>query len=211
MPRHRIPMRLVRQISVERWPRGLRAVYLVEADSDEDKRALLQVFKQFEPVLENIQLSSGKLVSYAVQLQSEDQSILEELEGLLKRDFGFVILHRSFDPLIYEIVSELCKDSGSRLIAVPKCDICRRPEPFPDTVVNFADEENNRIATRAYCGSCAAQSVGRNSKEFVTSLLEADRADFRALRHMTLVRSRSAKKQLAFRVKLDAERQFATR
>lgn len=208
MPRRGTPMRFVHQICVDRRPKGLRAVYLVEADSDEDAAELARLFEQFGPMLENIRLSRGKLVSFAVQLQSGDQSILEQIEGLLKKNFGFVILHRSFDQLIYGIVCELCKDSGSTLIPLPKCDICRRPEPFPDTVVSFMDDRNNRIATRAYCATCTAESVGRSSKEFVISLLEADRDDFGVLRHMTLVRSRSAKKHLAFRIKSDAEHQF---
>ena len=43
------------------------------------------------------------------------------------------------------------------------------------------------------------------------SLLEADRSDFAVFRQMNMVRSRSAKKLMAFRVKSEVEHQFAVR
>jgi hypothetical protein len=207
MPRRETPTRFVSHISVEPQQRGLKAVYLVEAESDQDERELGRLFEQFEPMLESVQLCSGKLVAYAVQLHSEEQSMLDELEQMLRANFVFVILHRSFDQLIYDIVRELCKDSGSKLGALPRCDICRRPEPFPEVVVKFADNEGHAISTRGYCATCAAESGGRNNKEFVISLLQADRGKFADVRNVTLVRNRS-KKQLAFRIDADAEHQF---
>lgn len=209
MPRSRIPVGLVNQICVEPQPKGLRAVYLVETQNEREAEDLSKLFDDFAPALESIQLSSGKLVSYAVQLRSHDQTLLEEVETFLKRNFGFVVLHRSFDLLIYDIVRELCKDSGSALLPIPKCDICGKPDPFPETVVRLLDKQNTHLATRTYCTTCTAESAGRNNKEFVMALLEADRGGLGVFRHMNLVRSRSSKKRVAFRIKSDAEQQFA--
>lgn len=211
MPRSRSLVRSVNQICIEPRPKGLRAVYLVETQNDQEVAELTRLFGDFAAALDSIQLSDGRLVSYAVQLRDTDQTLLEEIEAFLKKNFGFVILHRSFDQIIYDIVSELCKDSGSSLLPIPRCDICGRPEPFPQTVVSFLDKENVNIATRMYCATCTAESSGRNNKEFVMALLEADRSDFGMLRHMEMVRSRTAKKNIAFRIRSDAEHQFAIR
>ncbi len=207
MPRQMTPTRFASQINVESQSRGLKAVYLVEADSDEDARELDRFFDQFQPMLASAQLCKGKLVAYAVKLRSEDQSILDEIEQMLRTSFGFVIVYRSFDQLIYDIVRELAKDSGSRLIPVQRCDICRRPEPFPDVTVSFADDRGDRISERGYCATCTAESGGRNNKEFLISLLQADRGKFDELRNVNLVRNRS-KKHLAFRIEPDAGHQF---
>lgn len=209
MPRSGIPVRLVSQICVEPQPIGLRAVYLVETQDERAGADLSKFFADFGTALQAVQLSGGKLVSYAVQLHDQDQSLLDEIERFLKTNFGFVILHRSFDQLIYDIVRDLCKDSGSSLMPIPKCDICGRPEPFPETVVSLLDKKNSRLATRMYCATCTAESSGRNNKEFVMSLFEADRGDLGILSHMDLVRSRSSKKHVAFRIKSDAEQHFA--
>jgi len=209
MPRGRIPVRLVNQICVEPRPKGLRAVYLVETQNENEAGDLYRFFEDFAPALESIRLSNGKLVSYAVQLHAHDQSLLEEIETFLKKNFGFVILHRSFDPIIYDIVRELTKDSGSELAPIPKCDICCKPDPFPETVVSLLDKQNAKLATRVYCATCTAESAGRSNKEFLKALLEADRGDFGMLCHMGLVRSRSSKKHVAFRIQCDAEQQFA--
>jgi len=211
MPRSRIPVRLVSQIHVEPQPKGLCAVYLVETQNEREAADLSRLFQDFAPALESVQLSSGKLVSYAVQLRNHDQSLLEELETFLKKNFGFVILHRSFDPLIHDIVRELCKDSGSNLMPVSRCDICGKRDPFPETVVTFLDKQKVNLATRTYCATCTAESAGRNNKEFVMALLGADRSGLRTLCGMDLVRTRSSKKRVAFRIKSDAEQQLAVR
>lgn len=209
MPRTRIPVMAVNQICMEPRPKGLKAVYLVETQNEQQAGDLERLFEDFAPALESVQLTKGKLVSYAVQLHSHDQALLEEIEAFLKKNFGFVILHRSFDPVIYDIVKELARDSGSDLMTIPKCDICGRPDPFPETMVSLLDKSNANIATRTYCTTCTAESSARSNKEFLMSLLAADRGDFAVLSHMSLVRSRSTRKRLAFRIKSDAEQQFA--
>jgi hypothetical protein len=192
---------LISQICVEPQPTGLRAVYLVETQSEQQAKELSRHFGDFASALKSYQLSKGKLVSYAVQLRGQDSSILDEIESFLKQNFEFVILHRAFDALIYDIVRELCKDSGSTLAPVPKCDICGKPEPFPETTIRFLDKENVSLDTRLYCATCTAESARRSNKEFLRALLQADRSDFRTLQGADLVRYRTSKKHIAFRIK----------
>lgn len=209
MSRGRIPVGLVSEIYVETQPKGVCAVYLVETRSESETSDLANLFNDFAPNLESLQLSSGKLVSYAVQLRNHDQGLLDQVGDFLKKNFGFVILHRSFDPMIYEIVRELCKDSGSELLHVPKCDICGKTDPFPETLIRLLGPQGTNLATRNYCGTCTAGSAGRSNKEFVMALLEADRGGFGMFRNMNLVRSRSSKKRVAFRIKSDPAQHFA--
>src|SRR6516165_606190 len=100
MARSRISVTLVSQICVEPQPKGLRAVYLVETQNEREAKELGKLFGDFSPALQSCQLSKGKLVSYAVQLQNQDPSLFDEIETFLKQNFGFVIMHRSFDVLI---------------------------------------------------------------------------------------------------------------
>ena len=209
MSRGRIPVGLVTEIYVETQPKGVSAVYLVETQNESETDQLANLFSDFAPNLESLQLSSGKLVSYAVQLRDHDQALLDQLGDFLKTNFGFVMLHRSFDPMIYEIVRELCKDSGSQLLHVPKCDICGKTDPFPETLVRLLGPQGTSLATRTYCGTCTAESAGRSNKEFVMALLEADRGGLGMFRQMNLVRSRSSKKRVAFRIKPDPAQHFA--
>ena len=209
MSRGGIPVGLVTEIYVETQPKGVCAVYLVETRNESETQNLADLFSDFAPKLESLQLSSGKLVSYAVQLRNHDQGLLDQIGDFLKQNFGFVILHRSFDPMIYEIVRELCKDSGSQLHHVPKCDICGKADPFPETLVRLLGPQGTNLATRTYCRTCTAESAGSSNKEFVMALLEADRGGLGVFRHMNLVRSRSSKKRMAFRIKSDPAQHFA--
>lgn len=205
MSRQSIPVGLASQIYVEPRPSGPRAVYLVEVQNKQEASELSKLFEDFAPAVESFQLSEGKLVSYAVQLHNHDQSLLEEIETFLKKNFEFVILHRSFDAIIYEIVRELSKDSGSELIPVPKCDICGKHDPFPATMVTFLDDDNTSLTTRRYCASCTAESAGSNNKKFLLALLEADRGGFHTFCNAGLIRSRSSKKRVAFKIRWDTQ------
>jgi len=211
MSRGGIPVGLVTEIYVETQPKGVSAVYLVETQNESEAETLANLFGDFAPKLESLQLTSGKLVTYAVQLREHDQGLLDQIGDFLKANFGFVILHRSFDPMIYEIVRELCKDSGSQLLHVTKCDVCGKADPFPETTIKLLGPQSTSLATRNYCGTCTAESAGRSNKEFVTALLGADRGGLGMFRHMNLVRSRSSKRRVAFRIKSDPALHFAAK
>ena len=209
MPRTSIPVGSVSQIYVEPQIAGICGVYMVETRDERESDEFARMFADFAPSVRSIQLSSGKLVSYAVQLQGEDQALLDEIESFLKKNFEFVVLHRSFDPLIYDVLRELCKDSGSTMLPIPKCDICGKRVPFPQMVVRLLDSRDVSLATRTYCSTCTVESARNNKREFVVTLLAADKGGLAEFSRMRLVRSRS-KKRTAFLIKADAA-QFTMR
>jgi hypothetical protein len=192
---------MVKQISADPKPAGMEAVYLVETQTERQARDVHKVFQEFEPHIEVRQLSRGQLVSYAVQLRSDDQSVLDEIDHVLKANFGFVVMQRSFDDLIYRVVTELCNDTGSKLLPIPECHICGRLDPFPDMIVNLASEEGQLMLSRTYCGTCTAGSMARSNKQFVLSLLSADKKDFGELSEAQLVRQRTGKQSIRFKIK----------
>lgn len=211
MHRKRVPIKMVRQISADPKPAGMEAVYLVETQNEREARDVQRVFEEFEPHIEVRQLSRGQLVSYAVQLRSDEQSILDEIDAVLKANFGFVVMQRSFDDLIYRVVTELCNDTGSKLLPIPECHICGGRDPFPDMVVNLASEEGELVISRTYCGTCTAGSMARSNKQFVLSLLSADKKDFSELSEFQLVRLRAGKESIRFKIKKSDEVCAATR
>ena len=211
MHHKRVPIKMVKQISADPKPAGIRAMYLVEARNEKEARDAHAVFEEFEPHIEVRQLSRGKLVSYAVQVHEDDQPILDEIEAVLKANFGFVVMQRSFDDLIYRVVSELCRDTGSRLLPTPECHICGRPDPFPDMVVNLTSEAGEVMMTRTYCRTCTAGMAAKDNKEFVLSLLSADKRDFGELSSAQLVRLRRGKEAIRFRVKSTGEQYAVAR
>lgn len=190
----------VSQIMVDPKPGGTVAVYLVEVPTDEESSILNTLLGDLEPHVNVKQLSKGRLVSYAVQTNDGDSSVLDELDSVLKHSYPFVITQRSFDPVIYRIVKELCRDTGSKLLSLPKCNICGKLEPFPDTVVTLADEDGKTLASRVYCATCTASLIVRTNKDFVRSLLSADRHDFSRIEQSELTRSRGRTSHLRYKV-----------
>jgi len=193
-------MRMVRQISADPKPAGIRAVYMVETNNEREARDVSDVFREFEPHVEVRQLSRGRLVSYAVQLHDDDQSILDEIDAVLKANFGFVIMHRAFNETIHKVVMELCGDTASKPLPIPECHICGRCDPFPDMVVSLADDAGEVILERTYCRACTAGTTAKNNKQFVLSLLSADKKDFGELSRAELISLRAGKHSIRFRV-----------
>ena len=192
--------RLVSQIAVDPQPEGTVAVYLVETTSDEEIRSLRKLFEELQPHINVAQLSRGRLITYAVRSSSADSSVLDELETTLKNTYPFVVMQRSFDPVIYSVIKELCKDTGSKLLPISRCNICGKVEPFPDTVITLADENGEALTSRTYCGTCTANLAARTNKDFVLSLLSADRRDFGQVEPSALVRSRGRKHYLRYKL-----------
>lgn len=191
----------ISEISIDPQPDGLRAVYLVESGSREESEGIASLFRAAESRLQVRQLSKGRLMAFAVQAYPSDAGELDELEETLRDCYSFVVTQRSFDEVIYRIVRELCRDTGSKLLPVPRCDICGKTEPFPSTVVSMSDSQGEVLMSRAYCGPCTAAAVAPSGKQFVRSLLAADRKDFREIERAELVRRRSRTRPLRFRIK----------
>jgi len=191
----------ISEILVDPRPQGLSAVFMVETRSAAEASQLAGMFSELAASLQVRQLSRGKLVSYAVQADESDAALLEEIEDILKRDYAFVLTQHSFDDLIYCILTELCRDTRSRLIPVPKCNICGKQDPFPGLVVNLSDQQGAVLLSRNYCSNCAAGACAPSNKEFVKSLLAADERDFGRLERAELIRRPSRKRPIRFRIK----------
>lgn len=191
----------VSEVSVDPQPNGLKAVYLVETRSEYESEAIKGLFAEVAERLQVRKLSDGKLMSYVVQAEQPDGDLLDELDEILHRECAFVVTQRSFDELIHRIVQELAKDTGSKFIKVPQCNICGKAEPFPTTIANLTDAEGDILESRCYCQGCTAESAAPSNKEFLLSLLEADEQSFDDLRDASLTRTRSDKHWLRFKVK----------
>ncbi|MCE5322493.1 hypothetical protein LLG46_04155 [bacterium] len=204
MPAKSEKMDTVREICVDPKPNGLRAVYLVETRSENEEREIARLFSELEPELMIRQLSKGRLVSYVVQAHESNASMLNEIEDVLKNNYAFVVTQRSFDELSCRIIKELARHTGSRLLPIPKCNICGNVDPFPTTTVNLSDNDGGVLATRSYCARCTAEAAAAGNKvnniEFIKSLLAADEHNFDGIKHARLVRHPSRKRPIRYRV-----------
>ena len=113
MPRQHTSAQSISEIRVDPKPSGLTAVFMVETRSTEEAREIMDLFGDLESQMQVRQLSKGKLVSYVVQADETDCDMLDEVENVLKENYGFVVTQRSFDEIIYRIVKDLCQDTGS--------------------------------------------------------------------------------------------------
>lgn len=169
---------------------GSRAVFLVEAGSATEQRKVRELFGALAELGEVAPLCEGPMMAYVVQLHSEGSgntpgSFFTKIERVLKEEFPFSLVERSFNDVIYHLVESLCEDSGGHMRPVPRCGICNQREPFP-TRVTLRDETGQGIIEACYCARCAAQRAHPNDKQFLLDLLSADRRDFRALRDAQL-------------------------
>jgi hypothetical protein len=176
----------VSSIVVEPQSVGIRAVYIVEARNRQERKEIRDLFENIREVYEVRQLSDGTIMSYTVQITG-DPSVLSEIENILKANFVFSILERSFNDTIYMVIQDLCADTGSRLCRIPRCGICGKLEPFP-TRVNMLDDKNNPVMNANYCGRCVASLANRSEKKVIVDLLSNDRRNFSAIREVKLVK-----------------------
>lgn len=176
----------VSSIMVQPQSVGIRAVYIVEARNRQERKEIKDLFDNIQEVYEVRQLSEGTVMAYAVQVTG-DPSGLTEIEQILKANFAFSILERSFNETIYAVVQDLCADTASRLCRTPRCGICSRLEPFP-TKVSMLDGEGHPVMEVHYCARCVAMQANRNEKQALVDLLSNDRRDFSAIRDAKLVK-----------------------
>lgn len=194
-------METIREIQLSPQPSGLRAVYLVETHSDNEAQEIASLFKELDTHLQVRQLSSGKLMSYVVQALESDSELLDAIEDVLKQNFTFLVTQRSFDDVIYRIVKDLCKETSSKLLPIQQCNICGKIEPFPNTVISLSDDCGDEMLSRCYCSSCSASSSASSNKEYVLSLLAADKRNFKNLKGAELVRRPTKLQPIRFKIK----------
>jgi hypothetical protein len=159
---------------------GNRAVFLVEARSAAEQRKVGELFDALSELAEVASLCDGDIMAFVVQLRSGEGSrangLFNKLEAALKEEFAFSLVERSFNDVIYHLVTSLCQDSGGQLHPMPRCGICSEPEPFP-TRVTFRDRTGRGLVEACYCVRCSAQQADPSDREFLLGLLGADRHD----------------------------------
>jgi hypothetical protein len=167
---------------------GSRAVFMVETEGKRERRKMQDLFATVAELADVVQLADGQITAYAIQVRS-DTSLISKIEWLLKSQFAFSIVERSFSEMTYRLIESLCAESESRILPLPRCGICDAVDPFP-TRVTMRDEEDREILEASYCGPCAARQADRDHKKTLVALLAADRRNFAAIRSARLVRSR---------------------
>lgn len=166
---------------------GDRAVFIVEAREPADRRKVRELFETVTELAEVLPVSDGEITAYAVQVRG-DSSLLAKIESIVKEEFLFSIVERSFTDVTYHLIRSLCDESESHLCPVPQCDICAQVDPFP-TQVTMRDEKDRDVIEAHYCARCAAQQAHPSREQFLVDLLAADRRDFGAIRDARLVPS----------------------
>jgi hypothetical protein len=169
---------------------GHRAVFLVEAQEPRDRQKVRELFAAIGEMADVVQLSDGEMMAYAVQVR-EEATLFAKIESVLKEEFAFSIVERSFTEITYHLVQSLCEESNSRLRPVPRCGICGEADPFP-TRVQMLDDQDRGVIEAHYCSRCAAQQADPSDQKFLTDLLAADRRDFRAIQDARLVPTSTA-------------------
>jgi hypothetical protein len=166
---------------------GDRAVFIVEARDAADRRKVDELFETVAELAEVAPVSRGEITAFAVQVRG-DNTLFAKIETVLKEEFTFSIVERSFTDVTYHLIQSLCEESESRLCPVPHCDICDQADPFP-TRVTMRDEKDRDVIEGHYCSRCAAEQAHPSREQFLVDLLAADRRDFGAIRDARLVPS----------------------
>jgi len=192
----------VSEICLEPQPAGVRAVYLVEAGSRAGSREIEELFRELESRVQVRRLSTGRLMGYAAQARRSDTAILDAIEDVLRESFPYVLVQRAFDEVTLRVVSDLCAKTGSRMLPLPPCGICGKPEPFPAATVTVSAGRGSPAAGRGYCARCTAEASRPTNKEFVRSLLAADRDGLGSLGEAHLERRPSRSGTIRFRLRL---------
>ena len=187
MGKFRVRRKAVSKILLKPTVPGHRAVFLVEAQETRDRQKARELFQAVEEMGDVVQLSDGEIMSYAVQVR-DDATLFARIEGVLKEEFAFSIVERSFTDITYHLIQSLCEESRSRLCRVPRCGICGEADPFP-TRVTMRDDQDRDVIETHYCARCAAQQADPSNQKFLVDLLIADRRDFGAIRDANLVQS----------------------
>lgn len=200
----------VSEVAVEYRPAGSRAVYLIETTSAEDTDQVQNIFSELSERYDVTPLCKGKLIGYCIQLAEPAEEMLNEVEELLRTTYPLVVSQKSFDEVVWNLVSGLSREAGSQLCDVPACDICGKVEPFPTVSATLLDDVGEAIITRHYCEKCSAGNAVTSNKEFLRSLLKSDKLEITGLENWELTRQTTQKNPMRFRVEcIECEDGFA--
>lgn len=164
---------------------GSRAVFLVEARGRGERQKVRELFEALAELAEVAPLCQGDMMAYALQLRAgvdggPPGNLFSKIEAVLKEEFAFSLVERSFNEVIYHLVVSLCEDSEGEMLHVPRCGICNEPEPFP-TRVTLRDNSGEGVIEACYCARCSAQQADPSDRQFLRSLLAADRRGFQEM------------------------------
>jgi hypothetical protein len=152
---------------------GARAVFLVEARTRKEVRQIRELFDMVGHLAEVVPISHGSVMCYAVQTQ-DDTSLFGKVEWLLKTQFTFSIVERSYSDVTHRLVASLCEDTQTQMVELPDCGICGAVEPFPTraTVELKMVEEPLHLS---YCARCAAKYAEEDPVRQIRGLIARDR------------------------------------
>jgi len=156
---------------------GNRAVFMVEARSRKEMRQVRELFDMVGQLAEVVPISHGTVMSYAVQVQG-DTSLFGKIEWLLKTQFTFSVVERSFSDVTFRLIRSLCEESNTPVEELPECGICATVDPFPTraTVDLKSQEEPLHLA---YCTRCTARFAEEDEQVLIRELVRRDRLRLR--------------------------------
>lgn len=156
---------------------GSRAVFLAEVRTRKEARHVRDLFDMVGQLAEVVPISSGDVMSYAVQLHG-DTTLFEKVECLLKTQLPFSLVERNFSEVTLDLVRSLCEDVNGQLEELPECGICGCADPFPTrATVEWSD--NRDPLHLAYCSRCAAQQAEEDPARHAHALIARDTARLR--------------------------------
>jgi hypothetical protein len=156
---------------------GGRAVFLAEARNRKEMRQVQELFDMVGQLAEVVPISHGTVMSYAVQVH-DDTSLFGKIEWLLKTQFTFSLVERSFSEVTLQLVHSLCSESETQFVELPHCGICKSVDPFPTrATVEVAGQENPLHL--AYCARCAAQHAEEEPAQLIRGLVRRDLRRFK--------------------------------
>lgn len=157
---------------------GSRAVFLAEARTRKEARHVRDIFDMVGQLAEVVPISSGDVMSYAVQVQG-DTTLFGKIECLLKTQLPFSLVERNFSEVTLDLVRSLCDDVNGQLEELPECGICGCADPFPTrATVEWSDETRDPLHL-AYCSRCAVQYAEEDPGQHAHALIARDRRRLR--------------------------------
>lgn len=151
-------------------------MFLVETCSRKEVRQVRELFDLVGRLAQVVPISHGAIMSFAVQAHS-DVSLFGKIECLLKTQFTFSIVERSFSEVTFRLVQSLCADSQTQMVELPECGICAAVDPFPARATLELAAGGEPLHA-AYCARCAAHLAEEDADRFVLGLVKRDRRRF---------------------------------
>jgi hypothetical protein len=156
---------------------GNRALFLVEVTGRREARRIRELFEMVAQLAEVQPISQGAITSYAV-IVPDDPSLIGKVEWLLKTEFGFSMVERTFSAVTFNLINDLCQNAEATVIDLPECGICETVDPFPVRAMLEISGRSEPLEA-AYCARCAQAAGVEETTELVRRLVQRDRRGYR--------------------------------